>query len=146
LYKEFGQLDGAAPLIIEGLIMEMLGEITRRSAGKDRHNAPRWLQQAKDLLHARFTENLTLADIAQTVGVHPVHLAQTFHKTYQYAGGDYVRNLRIEYACHELTTSAKPIVDIALAAGFCDQSHFTRTFKRAIGAAPSQYRESLRDV
>ena len=32
-----------------------------------------------------------------------------------------------------------------LAAGFCDQSHFTRTFKRAIGAAPSQYRESLRD-
>ena len=39
---------------------------------------------------------------------------------------------------------AKPIVDIALAAGFCDQSHFTRTFKRAIGVAPSQYRESLR--
>jgi len=145
LYKEFGQLDDAAPLIIEGLVMEMLGETTRRSAAKERHGSPRWLQQAKDLLHARFAENLTLADIAQNVGVHPVHLAQTFHKTYQCTVGDYVRKLRIEYACHELATSAKPIVDIALAAGFCDQSHFTRTFKRAIGAAPSQYRESIRE-
>src|SRR5262249_43578911 len=132
LYREFSHLDGAAPLIIEGLMMEMLGETARRSATKERHNSPRWLQQAGELLHARFTENLTLADIAHNVGVHPVHLAQTFHKTYQCTVGDYVRNLRIEYACHELATSEKPIVDIALAAGFCDQSHFTRTFKRAI--------------
>lgn len=144
LYREFDQLDGAAPLIIEGLMMEMLGETARRDAAKQCHNSPRWLQQARELLHARFTENLTLADIAQNVGVHPVHLAQTFHKTYQCTVGDYVRKLRIEYASHELATSAKPIVDIALEAGFCDQSHFTRTFKRVIGAAPSQYRESLR--
>lgn len=144
LYREFDQLDGAAPLIIEGLMMEMLGETMRHGATKERQGSPRWLQQAKDLLHARFTENLTLADIAQNVGIHPVHLAQTFHKTYQCTVGDYVRKLRIEYACHELAASGKPIVDIALAAGFCDQSHFTRTLKRAIGATPSQYRESLR--
>ena len=117
---------------------------TRRGAMKENHSSPRWLQQAKDLLHARFNENLTLAHIAQNVGVHPVHLAQTFHKTYHCTIGDYMRKLRIEYACHELATSAKPIVDIAMETGFCDQSHFTRTFKRAIGAAPSQYRESLR--
>ena len=35
-------------------------------------------------------------------------------------------------------------MEIALAAGFCDQSHFTRTFKRLTGIAPSQYREALR--
>jgi AraC family transcriptional regulator len=58
--------------------------------------------------------------------------------------GDYVRKLRIEYACHELVASARPIVDIALAAGFCDQSHFTRTFKLAVGSSPSQYRAALR--
>jgi AraC family transcriptional regulator len=74
-----------------------------------------------------------------------VHLAQTFRKTYQCTIGEYVRKLRIEYACHELTNSAKPIVDIALAAGFCDQSHFTRTFRRVVGAAPSQYRDTLRE-
>lgn len=144
LYREFAQMDGASALIIEGLMMEMLGETVRGGDARQFYNSPRWLQQAKELLQARFTENLSLADVAQNVGIHPVHLAQTFHKTYHCTVGDYVRKLRIDYACHELAASAKPIVEIALAAGFCDQSHFTRTFKRAIGAAPSQYRQSLR--
>lgn len=145
LYREFSNTDEASPLIIEGVMMEMMGETVRYRAAKPGQNSPRWLQQARDLLHARFHENLTLADVAQIVGVHPVHLAQTFHKTYQHTVGDYVRKLRIEYACRELTMSPKPIVEIALAAGFCDQSHFTRTFKQVIGVAPSQYREALRE-
>jgi AraC family transcriptional regulator len=144
LYREFSDADEASPLIIEGVLMEMLGETVRSQTPRPARSSPRWLQQARELLHARFAENLTLADVAQNVGVHPVHLAQTFHKTYQSTVGDYVRKLRIEYACHELATSAKPIVDIALAAGFCDQSHFSRTFKRSVGTAPSQYRESFR--
>jgi AraC family transcriptional regulator len=43
-----------------------------------------------------------------------------------------------------LASSESPIVDIALSAGFCDQSHFTRTFKRLTGLVPSQYRNALR--
>jgi AraC family transcriptional regulator len=147
LYKEFTLMDGVSPLVIEGLMLEMIGETARHNAHDARISAdpaPRWLQQARDLLHARFTERLTLADVAHNVGVHPVHLAQAFHKSYQRTVGDYVRQLRIEYACHELAASETPIVQIALAAGFCDQSHFTRTFKRLIGVAPSQYRESVR--
>lgn len=144
LYKEFGEMDSVSPLVIEGLMMEMIGEASRRREYSLARQPPYWLQQARDLLHARFAEHLTLAEIAQSVAVHPVHLAQMFHKTYQCTVGDYVRKLRIEYACRELATSEAPIVEIALAAGFCDQSHFTRTFKRIIGAAPSQYRESIR--
>jgi AraC family transcriptional regulator len=146
LYREFVQLDSASPLILEGAMMQLLGETVRCGAKKERYGSPRWLQQAKELLQARFAENLNLSEIAQNVGVHPVHLAQTFHKIYDCTVGDYVRNLRIEYACRELTSTSKPIVEIALAAGFCDQSHFTRTFKRAVGAAPSQYRESVRNA
>ena len=145
LYREFAQPDCASPLIIEGLMMEMLGE-TVRCPATERHRPPRWLLQARELICARFTENVTLAEIADAVGVHPVHLAQTFRRKYRCTIGDYVRNLRIEYACHELAASSKSIVDIAQAAGFCDQSHFARTFKRAIGAAPSHYRESLRNT
>lgn len=145
LYREFNHEDCASSLIIEGLMMEMLGETTRSRAVQTAPGSPRWLHRAKELLHARFADNLSLAEVAQNVGVHPVHLAQTFRKTYQCTVGEYVRKLRIEYACQELTNSVKPIVDIALAAGFCDQSHFTRTFKRVVGTAPSQYRDSLRD-
>ena len=143
LYKEFALTDGASKLVIEGLMLEMVGEASRRGPVDAVGRRPRWLRQAKELLSERFAERLTLADVAQTVGVHPVHLAQTFHKSYRCTVGDYVRQLRIEYACHELATSELPIVTIALAAGFCDQSHFTRTFKRCVGVSPSHYRESL---
>jgi AraC family transcriptional regulator len=149
LYKEFNLLDGVSPLVIEGLMLEMIGETARCNAYNSQTSAnvaPRWLQQARDLLHARFTERLTLAELARDVGVHPVHLAQAFHKSYRRTVGDYVRQLRIEYACHTLAASETPIVQIALAAGFCDQSHFTRTFKRLIGITPTQYRESLRGI
>jgi AraC family transcriptional regulator len=144
LYKEFAQIDSLSALVIEGLILEMIGEAARSYQQGLAPQPPRWLQQAKELLRARFADHLTLAEIAVTVGVHPVHLAQTFHKAFRCTVGDYVRQLRIEYACHRLVTSDAPIVEIALAAGFCDQSHFTRAFKRCTGLAPSQYRESLR--
>jgi AraC family transcriptional regulator len=149
IYKEFTLMDGVSSLVIEGLMLEMIGETARHNAYNSRisaNPAPRWLQQARDLLHDRFTERLSLAELARDVGVHPVHLAQAFHKSYQCTVGDYVRHLRIEYACHELAASETPIIQIALAAGFCDQSHFTRTFKRHVGVAPSQYRESMRGI
>lgn len=144
LYKEFVHMDDVSDLIIEGLMLEMVGEAARRGSVPEGSHPPRWLERAKEFLDAHFAESLRLADIAQTVGVHPVHLAQTFHKFYRCTVGDYVRQLRIECACHELATSESPIVDIALGAGFCDQSHFTRTFKRLTGIAPSRYREALR--
>ncbi|HZM87178.1 MAG TPA: AraC family transcriptional regulator [Blastocatellia bacterium] len=145
LYKEFLLMDEASVLIIEGMMLEIVGEAARRFATDDvGRQSPRWLRQAKELLRDRFTERLTLEDVAKTVGVHPVHLAQTFHKNYRCTVGDFVRRLRIEYACRELAVSELPIVDIALAAGFCDQSHFTRTFKRCTGVPPSQYRGSFR--
>jgi AraC family transcriptional regulator len=146
LYKEFLHMDEFSPLVIEGLLLEMLGEASRQCSSGGAQQPPRWLQQAKEVLQAQFATTLTLAEVAAAVGVHPVHLAQMFHKTYRCTVGDYLRRLRIEYACHELATSEKPIVDIALAAGFCDQSHFSRTFKRSTGVAPSQYRETLREI
>ena len=144
LYKEFLQLDEFSDLIIEGLMLELMGEAARSSTVSEFSHPPRWLTQARELLHEHYTESLKLDDMAQTVGVHPVHLAQTFHKSYGCTVGDYVRRLRIEHACHELATSESTIVDIALAKGFCDQSHFTRTFKKIVGIAPSQYRYAVR--
>lgn len=145
LYRELAEWDNVSPLVVEGLMMQMLGEATRQWArSHTQPQAPAWLQQARELLRARFTEHLTLAEIARAVSVHPVHLAQMFHKSYQCTVGDYVRKLRIEFACRELVHTETPIVEIALMAGFCDQSHFTRTFKRALGVAPSHYRQSQR--
>ncbi len=74
------------------------------------------------------------------MGVHPVHLARTFRRVHRMTFAGYVRQVRIEFARRELAVSGAPLGDIAVAAGFCDQSHFSRLFKRYTGQTPAEYR------
>src|SRR5262245_35676700 len=75
---------------------------------------------------------------------HPVHLAREFHKYYQCTIGEYLRKLRIDFACHEVISSDSTLAEIALDAGFFDQSHFSRTFKCHTGLTPTEFRETFR--
>jgi AraC family transcriptional regulator len=143
LYKEFLNDDEASELAIEGTLLEMIAEASRRQTRSER-KAPRWLERAREILHARFSETFTVSALASTVGVHPVYLASVFRLNYRCTIGEYVRRLRVEYACREIASSARPLVEIALAAGFSHQSHFTRTFKQQTGLTPDQYRKAFR--
>lgn len=144
LVKEVHRMDTAASLIIEGLTLEIMAETARHSAQKVERTIPYWLKRAKDLLHARFAENLTLEQIASEVGVHPIHLASVFRQKYQCTVGEYIRGLRIEYACREIERGELPLALIALEAGFANQGHFSSTFKRLTGFTPVAYRNSFR--
>lgn len=140
LFREFHRMDTAASLTIEGLTLEIMAETARRSAKKVEQIIPYWLKKAKDLLHSRFTENLSLGQIASEVGVHPVHLSTVFRQKYHCTVGEYIRHLRIEYACKEISKGKTPLSIIALEAGFANQGHFSSTFKRLTGFTPASYR------
>ncbi|HKR01157.1 MAG TPA: AraC family transcriptional regulator [Pyrinomonadaceae bacterium] len=140
LYKEFQEMDEASELAIEGLILEMVAETSRNSTRNSTGKAPRWLERARELLHDQYLERLSLANVAETVGVHPVYLSSEFHRHYGTTVGEYVRHLRIESACRKLSGSDVPLVEVALTAGFSSQSHFCRTFKRLTGITPAEYR------
>jgi AraC family transcriptional regulator len=142
LYGEFRSGDNLAPLAIEGLALELLAGFGRQSARISENGSGNWLKKAKDLLHQRFHQPLTLVDVADFVDVHPVSLARAFRRAYHCTVGEYVRKLRIESACQKLLTSDAPMVEIAFSAGFSEQSHFCRTFKRLTGLTPSEYRSS----
>jgi AraC family transcriptional regulator len=144
LHREFRLDDPASPLIVEGLVLEILGEACRRALSAGEGRAPHWLRQARDILHARYAQPPGLVQVADAVGVHPLHLARVFRRTYGCSVGEYVRRLRVEFACRELTHGGRPLAEIALAAGFCDQSQFCRTFKRYVGLTPSQFRREAR--
>lgn len=141
LYREFQQRDNLTPLILEGLMLELLAEMSRHSTNVMESHCPRWLRQAKDLLHDQYLENLSIDTIAATVGVHPSHLMRGFRQYYHCTIGSYVRRLRIEYACHLLSTSNASSSQIAHIAGFADQSHFTRTFKSLTGLTPTRFQK-----
>ncbi len=144
LYAEFRQLDPHSGLIVEGILLESLGVLARHKNQEARAGAPAWLLQARAMVHARFAESLSLPEVAGAVGVHPVHLARTFRRHYRSSIGAYIRQLRLEYACRELTTSDRPLADIALAAGFVDQSHLSRSLRRFVGMSPASFRRNSR--
>lgn len=142
LYKEFRSIDELSPLLMESLTLEMLA-VSSRCLKQFTGRMPRPLQSAREMIHAHFSERLTLTQIARTVGLHPVYLASEFRKRYQCTVGEYVRQLRIEFACQRLSQSTDTMANVAAAAGFFDQSHFTRTFKSITGLTPSEYRSAF---
>ena len=146
LCREFTAADDVSPLIVEGLMLALIGTASRGSTGVIKNIPPHWLERAKELLHDRYTETLTLGEIASNVGVNSAYLAQMFHKHYHDTVGGYLRRLRVESTVRELASSDKSLCNIALTAGFSDQSHFTRIFKRYMGVTPAQYRKSLTGI
>jgi AraC family transcriptional regulator len=140
IYREFHLADNASPLAIEGLLLELLVEAARCPALTKEKRPPLWLKQAEELLRANFSNPLQLPAIADAVNIHPVHLAREFRRHFKCTVGEYVRRLRVDFARRELSHGSAPLVIIALSAGFSDQSHLTREFKRITGFTPLQYR------
>lgn len=141
LHTEFCRGASASDLVYEGLALALFGASIREARSTTLHRLPpSWYGKVLDLLQARFREKLDLATIAAAVGVHPVHLARGFRRYQGCTVGAYVRKLRIEHACHQLRTSEESLAAIALAVGFVDQSHFSRTFKQHMGITPATYR------
>jgi AraC family transcriptional regulator len=145
LHREFRLDDPVVPLIVEGLVLEILGEACRAAALATEAGVPGWLRQARDILHDSYAQPPGLSALADEVGVHPLHLARVFRRKYGCSVGEYVRRLRVEFACRELVRQGPSLVEIALAAGFCDQSQFCRIFKRHVGMTPSQFRREARE-
>jgi len=140
LRNETRQADDATSLVVEGLMLELIAGAWRSAIDVFERKPPRWLAQAKEILHEQFSERLTLSGIAEAVGVHPAYLTSVFRQHYRCSIGEYLRRLRIEFACREISATDVPLVDVALAAGFSHQSQFSRTFKRFTGLTPGQYR------
>ena len=137
--------DTAQPLVVEGLALEILGIACRAGSAPPRGSRPQWLARVRDRLESSFRERLQIGDLAREAGVHPVSLARAFRAHFGESPGDHVRRLRVEWAARELRSRApRPLVEIALDAGFCDQSHFQRVFRRLTGTSPGAFRSARR--
>lgn len=142
LLREIAAPDAVSPLVIESVLLETLAMMRRRAS--DKSSVPVWFAAALRIIESRFREDIRLATIADEIAIHPVHLAKTFRQHTGVSIGERIRALRISAACRMLTETPEPIVDIAAACGFADQSHLTRMFARHVGTTPRQYRRAHR--
>ena len=126
-------------LSLESLCHELLGSMDRPVQRVDRR-PPNWLGKALELLHDRCLEDLSIADVANCVDIHPVHLARSFRRHFRCTPGEFARFCKLEHAARMLTRSDQSLIEIALESGFGDQSQFSRAFTRDLGIAPGEYR------
>ena len=131
-----------SPLVAEGITLEMLGNLARKNVISEKR-PPKWLFRVVEKLNAEFAENLSTEELAFEANVHPVHLASVFRRFHHQTIGEYVRKLRVAHASKLLLKKEIPLAEIAYSAGFSDQSHFTRIFKRCVGITPGAFRSSL---
>ena len=101
---------------------------------------PAWLTRAIALLRSEYRGSLRISDVAAEVGTHPTHLSRVFRDRMGLPIGDYVHRLRVRYAGEALCRPGARLADVAASAGFADQSHLTRVFKRVTGVTPAAFR------
>jgi AraC family transcriptional regulator len=129
-------------LAAEGIVLQLLAVVGRDTASAERAG---WVREVRDLLHDGIPDPPgSLAELAALAGVHPAHLARCFRREFGQSVGEYARTLRLEWAAEELARDDARLADVALRAGFADQSHFTRAFRRHTGVTPGRYRELVR--
>ena len=144
LEAECGAPDDLSPLVVEGTALAMLARGARLYRAVRNHDRePRWLSRAVEYLRAHRLARIRLSDVARDVGVHPSRLAHEFRTRVGASPGEYVRRLRLEWAAERLADDpGASIAEVALRAGFYDQSHFSRLFRRHFGIAPAAWRRS----
>jgi AraC-like DNA-binding protein len=105
-----------------------------------------WQQRrALDLLHANLDGAVSLSELAVECGLSVRHFARAFKRSMGLPPHRYPLKQRIETARGLLLNSKQSLLDIALACGFADQSHFTRVFTAAIGVSPGAIRRASKD-
>jgi AraC family transcriptional regulator len=143
-HREFGQNDAASDLALESLALDLVATLLRACLRERGPRPPRWLDDVRARLHDAPAEPVTLSQLSRLAGVHPVSLVRAFRRHTGTTPGAYVRRLRLEVAARALVETDAPIAEIALAAGFASQAHFTRMFALRHGVPPGAYRRQRR--
>ena len=124
-------------LLSERLQDHLHRRIVPRAPAQD----PGLAHQLRDLLDAKFVEGVGLQDASATLHAHPAHLVRVFSHTFGMGPHQYLTGRRVDLARRLLLGGMAPR-SVAAEAGFYDQSHLSRHFKRMLGTSPGQYARS----
>jgi AraC family transcriptional regulator len=100
------------------------------------------LNRVLEYIEASLIDNLELSVLAEVAGVNLYHFARAFKASTGETPHQYVVRRRIERAKEFLRHSQLSVIEASARTGFVDQSHFSKVFRRIVGVAPSEFRNS----
>lgn len=93
-------------------------------------------------IDANLAEPIRVSDLAALLDLSESHFSRAFRCTFGTSAHEYVTRRRIEVAQGLMLRSREPLCAIALRCGLCDQSHFSRVFRRVVGETPYAWRRT----
>jgi AraC-like DNA-binding protein len=118
----------------ERLVQHLRRRVVTPPAARD----PVLADRLRELLDAHVVDGLTLDDAAARLHAHPTHLIRAFTRRHGLPPHRYLTGRRVELARRLLLDGRAPS-GVAVEAGFYDQAHLTRHFKRMVGVGPARF-------
>jgi AraC-like DNA-binding protein len=146
LAPSFAAPEAASRLLVDHVLRAVCTHVAHTYGGMP-SQAPRrgglapWQERrAKELLTARIDGEISLAELAQECDLSVSHFTRAFRRSTGLPPYGWLIAKRVERAKELLADGTLPLAELALAAGFADQSHLTRSFKRQVGTTPGSWR------
>jgi AraC-like DNA-binding protein len=148
LFRALSQLHAALDVEASGLELQVLfaraleqvfadgidGSVAQRVTGYETAAVKR----ARDILHQRFAEQVSLQELAEATGLSQFYLLRVFCRSLGLPPHQYQTHLRLARA-RALLRRGEPASKVAVEVGFADQSHFVRAFRRFHGLTPGMF-------
>jgi AraC family transcriptional regulator len=103
------------------------------------------LRKIKELVHVKMEDDLSLDEMAESVGLSTAHFARMFRKSTGETPHKFVLRQRIERAKAMLRAPRTRVLDVAVACGFKNQQHFAQVFRDVCRVSPTEYRQDFLD-
>ena len=119
------------------------GERTPAIPGLKKGDKSKYVLQAMGYIGEHYSDpNITVAEIAQSIGISEGHLSHTFKKETDYTLLNYLTRYRIHKAMELLRDCRVKVYEVAQQVGYKDITYFSATFKKVVGISPSEYQDT----
>jgi AraC-like DNA-binding protein len=146
----FNRPDQANPLFVDHALLALGAHVAQTYGGMQpllrpvRGGLAPWqVKRAKEILSANLDGRVPLKEVARECGLSVSHFSHAFRRTIGAAPHNWLLTHRVEVAKERLRDRRLPLLEVALACGFTDQSHMTRVFTRIVGVSPGAWRRAL---
>lgn len=124
----------------DGAVIGVMGTVQSYSGRRTALTPHLQIDRAVHYLREHFHEHVNLTDLAKRTGMSVRQFNRRFREVFGTNPRTFLIKTRVQAACELLRTTDRPIAEIALEFGFCDQSAFTQHFRRHMGITPAAYR------